>query len=116
MKDPSSIKPLTAAERKRTASARAKQFCRDGGYLWDWCESYNAFTRRKSDLFGLFDLLYFAPGSTQLVGVQVTGGSNGNARIQKMLGAQQQGENDRMPEAVELWKGSQRADQRCEQS
>ena len=82
-------KPLTKTELKRTASARAKEYCRENGMLWDWTESFNSFTRRKKDLFGLFDLVYFEHYGDglffRMVGVQVTQ-HNGNARKLKMIG------------------------------
>ena len=79
-------KPLTKAELNRTASARAKELCRERGLIWDWCESYEGFSKRKRDLFGLFDLVYF--DGSAIVGVQVTQ-HNGNARFKKMLGKRQ---------------------------
>jgi len=92
------MKPLTATERKRTPSARAKQWCREaqeqGRILaWDWCESFNSFTKRKKDLFGFADLVMVRAGSRPssmmdtppgLVAVQVTGGGNGPARVAKI--------------------------------
>ena len=52
------------------------------GYLCDTVESYNAFTRRKKDLFGVFDILAIGNGET--IGIQLTSKGNMSARIKKI--------------------------------
>jgi len=52
------------------------------GYVCDTVESYNAFTRRKKDLFGLFDILAIGKGET--IAIQLTSKSNMSARIKKI--------------------------------
>ncbi len=110
MTDP---RPLTKTELRRTASARAKQLLREMGVIWDWCEHSHVqgkgpkARRWKTDLFSLFDCVYFDMGESgqntfdtdrpQLVGVQVTQ-HNGAARVAKMAGKQQKGED---PEKAE---------------
>jgi hypothetical protein len=52
------------------------------GYKCDVVESYNAFTRRKKDLFGIFDILAIGNGET--VAIQLTSKSNMSTRIKKI--------------------------------
>jgi len=52
------------------------------GYKCTVVESYNSFTRRKKDLFGIFDVL--AVGAGQTIGIQITSKSNMNARVKKI--------------------------------
>ena len=52
------------------------------GYQCDIVESYNAFTRRKKDLFGLFDIVAIGKGET--VAIQLTSKSNMSARVKKI--------------------------------
>ena len=51
-------------------NARSAAHLRDLGYLVATVERYNAFTKRKHDLFGCIDLL--AIGNNETVAVQVT--------------------------------------------
>jgi hypothetical protein len=62
------------------------------GYKCDVCESYNAFTRRKKDLFSIFDILAIGNGET--VGIQITSKSNMSSRIKKIS------ESEYLPELV----------------
>jgi len=52
------------------------------GYQCDTVESYNAFTRRKKDLFGIFDILAIGQGET--IAIQLTSKSNMFTRIKKI--------------------------------
>ena len=52
------------------------------GYKCDVVESYNAFTKRKKDLFGIFDILAIGNGET--IGIQLTSKSNMSARKKKI--------------------------------
>jgi hypothetical protein len=52
------------------------------GYKCDVVESYNAFTKRKKDLFGIFDILAIGNGET--VAIQLTSKSNMSTRIKKI--------------------------------
>jgi len=61
---------------------RTVALLKDRGYQCDVVESYNAFTKRKKDLFGIFDIL--AIGSGETIGVQITSKSNISARIKKI--------------------------------
>lgn len=63
-------------------TARSTGHLRDLGYLVATVEHYNAFTRRKHDLFGCIDLLAIGNGET--VAVQVTSKSNLAARRHKI--------------------------------
>lgn len=62
------------------------------GYQCDTVESYNSFTRRKKDLFGIFDIL--AVGNGETVAVQLTSKSNMSTRIKKIS------ESDKLPEIL----------------
>jgi hypothetical protein len=67
------------------------------GYKCDIVESYNAFTKRKKDLFGIFDILAIGNGET--VGIQITSKSNMSSRIKKIS------ESEYLPELVRSnWK------------
>ena len=61
---------------------RTVALLKDRGYKCDIVESYNAFTKRKKDLFGIFDIL--AIGSGETLGVQITSKSNISSRIKKI--------------------------------
>jgi hypothetical protein len=61
---------------------RTKALLHERGYLAETVESYNAFTKRKKDLFGIFDVL--AIGNGQTIGVQITSKHNMSARIHKI--------------------------------
>ena len=54
----------------------------DRGYKCEVVESYNAFTKRKKDLFSIFDVL--AVGNGETIGIQITSKSNMAARIKKI--------------------------------
>jgi hypothetical protein len=61
---------------------RTVALLKDRGYQCDIVESYNAFTKRKKDLFGVFDILAIGKGET--IGVQITSKSNISSRIKKI--------------------------------
>jgi len=63
-------------------TAKSKAHLSDLGYLVATVEHYNAFTKRKHDLFGCIDLL--AIGNNETVAVQVTSKSNLSARKHKI--------------------------------
>lgn len=65
-----------------TPSQRSIKHLRDDGYQVANVESYNAFTKRKNDLFGCIDLLCIGNGET--LAVQVTSKSNMSARVKKI--------------------------------
>ncbi len=52
------------------------------GYQCDIVESYNSFTKRKKDLFNLFDILAIGQGET--IAIQLTSKSNMSTRIRKI--------------------------------
>lgn len=52
------------------------------GYKCEVVESYNAFTKRKKDLFGIFDVL--AVGNNETIGIQITSKANMSARVKKI--------------------------------
>lgn len=61
---------------------RSLKLLRDDGYLVDVCERWIAQARKRKDLFGILDLC--AVRGKEIVGVQVTSGSNVAARIKKI--------------------------------
>ncbi len=63
-------------------TARSMSLLRERGYTVATVEHYNAFTKRKHDLFGCIDLLAIGNGET--VAVQVTSKSNLAARRHKV--------------------------------
>lgn len=69
-KKPASLTPRSMAE------------MRDRGYVVAVVEHYNAFTRRKHDLFGCIDLLCI--GNNETVAVQVTSRNNMSSRRGKI--------------------------------
>lgn len=75
-----------------TLTQRTTKMMRDQGYMVATVEYYNAFTKRKHDLFGCIDLLAIGNGET--IAIQVTSKSNMSARIKKIE------ENDALPEML----------------
>ena len=73
-------------------NARTVALLASRGYKCDICESYNAFTRRKKDLFHIFDILAIGNGET--IGVQITSKSNMSSRIKKIS------ESEYLPELI----------------
>lgn len=65
-----------------TPSQRTIKHLKDQGYMVANVETYNAFTRRKHDLWGCIDILAIGNGET--LAVQVTSKSNMSARIKKI--------------------------------
>jgi hypothetical protein len=63
-------------------TVRSKAHLSEQGYIVATVEHYNAFTKRKHDLFGCIDLLAIGNGET--VAVQVTSKSNLSARRHKI--------------------------------
>ncbi len=57
----------------------------DAGYRVEKVEHYNAFSKRKKDLFNMFDLLCVGHGET--IGLQVTDRTNVSHRAEKMEAA-----------------------------
>lgn len=73
-------------------SLRSKKHYEALGYKVATVEYYNAFTKRKHDLFGCIDLL--AVGNGETIAIQVTSKSNMSARIKKIE------ESDALPEML----------------
>ena len=63
-------------------TARSMALLRERGYTVATVEHYNAFTKRKHDLFGCIDLLAIGNGET--VAVQVTSKDNLSSRRHKI--------------------------------
>jgi predicted RecB family endonuclease len=65
-----------------TPSQRTVKHLREQGYMVANVETYNYFTKRRHDLFGVIDILAIGNGET--LAVQVTSKSNMSARIRKI--------------------------------
>jgi hypothetical protein len=65
-----------------TLTLRSRKLLESEGYTVATVEYYNAFTKRKHDLFGCIDLLAIGNGET--IAVQVTSKSNMASRIHKI--------------------------------
>lgn len=59
-----------------------RQLRKEGWSLVEVVEHWNAFTKRRNDLFGMFDILGVAPGQT--IAVQTTSHTNVSARVKKI--------------------------------
>lgn len=62
---------------------RSLKLMRSKGYYAEVVEKWNAFTKRRHDLFGFVDILCLGDG--EVVGVQTTTSSNVASRLQKIL-------------------------------
>ena len=69
---------------KTTPSARSKRHLEKLGWKVGTVERYCHVTKRRHDLFGFIDLVAISPG--QIVGLQVTSGSNYGGRVAKVTG------------------------------
>jgi predicted RecB family endonuclease len=90
-----------------TPSQRTVAHLRKLGYQTANVESFNYFTKRKKDLFGVIDILAIGNGET--LAVQVTSKSNMSSRIKKIE------ESEALPEMLRSgwrvivhgwWKGT----------
>jgi len=61
---------------------------RKRGCLCQVVEHYHAFSRRRIDLFNLFDILALPSDGSGILGVQTTDSTNFNARLTKILSAE----------------------------
>jgi hypothetical protein len=72
-------------------NARSATHLRELGYVVDTTEHYNYFTKRRHDLFTIFDLVAISPrnehGTRDMVFVQVTSRGNLSSRIKKIAEA-----------------------------
>lgn len=66
-----------------TPTARSLEYARKQGWIASVCERYCSYTRRRYDLFGVFDLIVL-DDRWGCIGVQVTSGSHVSNRIHKM--------------------------------
>lgn len=65
-----------------TLTLRSRKLLESQGYTVATVEHYNAYTKRKHDLYGCIDLLAIGNGET--LAIQVTSKSNMSARIHKI--------------------------------
>ena len=65
---------------------RSMDLLRERGVFVDKTEHWNAFARRRQDLFGIIDVLGIAPDGTTIA-VQTTSASNVSSRIRKIADA-----------------------------
>ena len=82
-------------------NSRSLQTLRDLGFTAQVVERYDAYTRRRHDLFGIIDIL--AVGNGETLAVQVTSRSNMSSRRNKMNGDPILAELLRAGWRVELW-------------
>ena len=71
-------------------TSRSKKYLEAQGYTVEIVEHYNYFTKRRHDLFGIFDLLAIRPNET--LAVQVTSRGNMSSRRNKMADSDKIGE------------------------
>ena len=64
---------------------RSLEKLRKEGYTVQVVEHYNAFSRRRIDLYNVIDIVGILPGKVGVLGIQATSRGNVNARIQKSL-------------------------------
>lgn len=69
-----------------TLTLRSRKLLESQGYTVATVEHYNAYTKRKNDLYGCIDLL--AIGNEETLAIQVTSKSNMSARIKKIENAE----------------------------
>ena len=67
----------------RGPTQRSLNLLRSQGYVVYIVESYNAYSKRRNDLFGFIDIAAIHPDKRGVLGVQTTTGSNLAARISK---------------------------------
>lgn len=72
-----------------TPTGRSLKYLRDNGYTAEVVEKYNAFTKRRHDLFGIADI--FAINDDGVLLVQTTSGSNVSARVRKIADSEHVG-------------------------
>ena len=65
------------------ADRLTRDYLKDLGYTVDKAESYNAFIKRKKDLFGFIDYVAVHPGKKELLAIQTTSRPNLSTRIKK---------------------------------
>lgn len=70
----------------KSLTSRSKQHLEALGYRVEIVEHYNYFTKRRHDLFNIFDLLAIKPGET--LAVQVTSRGNMSSRRNKIADAE----------------------------
>lgn len=68
---------------KTSPTQRSLKLLRDLGFTCQIVEHWNAFARRRIDLFGIIDIVAIKSGSTGVLGVQTTTSDNLSARVHK---------------------------------
>jgi hypothetical protein len=96
---PDAVQAIVPQKKKKSANLTPRSMAemRERGYQVATVEYFNAFTRRKHDLFGCIDLLCIGNGET--VAVQVTSRDNISSRRHKIE------DNEAYPEMLRSgWK------------
>ena len=83
---------------KCPADALTRKHLEKEGYLVDKVESYNAFTKRRKDLYHFLDFVALHPHKMGVLGIQTTTKSNLSTRVKKAKGMVIKGVN-----AYDLW-------------
>lgn len=68
------------------ADKLTREYMKKNGYVIDKAESYNAYSRRKKDLFGFIDYVAIHPEKKELLAIQTTSKSNLSTRVKKAEG------------------------------
>lgn len=66
-------------------TARTLERLRKEGYTCQVVEKWQAFSKRRIDLFGVIDIVAVIPGTVGVLGIQATSRGNVKARITKSL-------------------------------
>ena len=69
----------------KSTTARSLELLRAEGYEPEVVEKYNAFSKRKNDLFGMFDILAIHKLTGDVMAVQTTTVTNISSRINKII-------------------------------
>lgn len=65
-------------------NVKTKDLYESLGYVYAKTEHWNAFCKRRVDLFGFADAIAFLPGSKDVVLIQITSRSNASSRRNKI--------------------------------
>ena len=71
------------AAKKTALTAKTMKMLRDDGWFVEKVEYWNAFAKRRKDLFGIIDVVAIKEGEPGVLGIQVTSKANISARKKK---------------------------------
>lgn len=67
-----------------STNTKTKELYESLGYVYAKTEHWNAFCKRRMDLFGFADAIAFLPGSLDVVLIQITTWTNASSRRNKI--------------------------------